>query len=349
MAPRIGGSAITTWRWIDTVTRQLELCDAVAGETAVVLATDVDDPELRELFALSLERLGCAVAEVIVRSGALLDGGDPVDNESVALALTAADVVVDVNGRLLERSNARHEVLEQARVLAVDVADIAELDHLVAHPGLARRLARAEEFLDQGAAMTVSSASGTLLKMSIADVAHRTLTGTTAVAGELAHWPAGQVWCRPKRSTISGCVVAMPGDIVVEAQHLVRSPVRLEINNGKINDVLGDTADADVVRSYLEALDDDHAYDVSEVGWGMNLTRRGSGLGAFDPRRLGAGRGALAAGQVNIRTGSHADTDAGLTLSLSGTSVQVDDVNLIVDGTLDGTLAPDIYERAAGS
>lgn len=331
------------------MTRQLELCDAVAGETAIVLATDIDDAELRGLFALALERLGCQVAEIIVRSGALLDGGDPVDTEAVALALTAADLVVDINGRLLERSTAHDEILEQARILAIDVGSVSEIDHLVAHPGLAKRLRRAEELLEHASALTVSSPAGTLLKMSVKDVRSQSSPGTVAQPGQLAHWPAGAVWSLPKRSSITGCVVAMPGDIIHEAGHLIRSPVRLEISNGKINDVLGDTADADILRSHLEAVDDEHALEIAEVGWGMNLTRRGSELGPFDTARMAAGRGPLAAGQVNLRSGSRTDAEVGLTLSLGGASVVVDDLELITNGALEGVLAPDIYERAAGS
>lgn len=347
--PPTRGAVITTWRWIDTVTRQLELCDAVAGETAIVLATDVDDVKLRGLFALALERLGCQVAEIIVRSGALLDGGDPVDTEAVALALTAADLVIDINGGLLERSTAHDEVLEQSRILAIDVNAVSEIDHLVAHPGLAKRLQRAEELLQHASSLTVSSPAGTLLKMSVKDVGARSAVGAVTAPGQLAHWPSGAVWSVPKLSSIAGCVVAMPGDIIHEADHLIRSPVRLEISRGKINDVLGDTADADILRSHLEGVDNEHALDIAEVGWGMNLTRRGSELGPFDPDRTAAGLGPLAAGQVNLRSGSRTDPEVGVTLSLTGASVIVDDREVVKNGSLEGVLAPDIYERAAGS
>lgn len=344
-----GRVAISTWRWVDTATRQLELCEAISGETAIVLATDTDDPDLRSLFALGLERLGCQVAELVVRSGALLDGGDPVDNEAVALALTTADLVVDMNGHLVADSNARGEILEQSRVLAVAVASLSELDHLVAHPGLTRRLQRAEEMLEHGATLHITSPAGTKLTMDIADVTHRSVPGTVTAPGELARWPAGVIWTRPKRSSINGCVIVMPGDIIHEAGHLVRSPLRLDVTNGRINEVLGETADADILRTHLEGLEDEHAHDIAEVGWGMNLTRRLSELGPFDLERLGPGRGALAAGQVNVRTGSRVDADAGVTVSLSGATVRVDDLDAIVDGALEGALAPDIYERAAGS
>ncbi|MEM7288727.1 MAG: hypothetical protein AAF480_20465, partial [Actinomycetota bacterium] len=278
-----------------------------------------------------------------------LDGQDPVDNEAVALALTAADLVVDVNGSLVEESAACTEVLDQARVLALDIDGMADLDHLVAHPGLARRLDAADAALRAGSAMRVSSETGTNLTMSIGEASTRVDNGVAATKGTLAHWPAGAVWTRPKRSTIVGCIVAMPGDLVVEAGHVLRSPVRIEIESGKVTDVLGDSADADVVRSQLESLDDDRAYDIAEVGWGMSVTRRSGGIGPFDAAFLAPGRGLSSAGRVNVRAGSRSEPGVSVTFSLASTSVDVDGQDSVADGSLIGPLAPDVYERTAGT
>ncbi|MGI9623772.1 MAG: hypothetical protein ACR2PK_13115, partial [Acidimicrobiales bacterium] len=236
---RAGGIPISPWRWIDTVTRQLELCRATRGETAVVLALDTDDPELRGIVATGLERLGCNVAEVIVRSGANMEGRDPVDLEAVALALTAADLIVDVHGSLVENSAARDEVLDQARVLALDLDGIDDLDELVAHPGLSKRIDRAIDVLAHGEQLQVSSRSGTLLDIRLADSELRAESGLAVGDGDIAHWPAGSAWCVPAAESVVGCVVAMPGDLVIESGHMVRSPVRLEIADGTITDVLG--------------------------------------------------------------------------------------------------------------
>ncbi len=344
------GAAINTWRWIDTIGRQLELCAVTPGETAVVLATDTNDAALRQVFSLGLERHGAEVIELIVRSGALLDGGDPVDIEAVALALTAADLVIDVHGSLVANSEAAGEVLEQTRVLEVGIDHLHELDHLVAHPGLAKRLARAEELLGGGTTMVVSSAAGTMLRAGLRDAPIRSSAGVVEAVGDLARWPSGIVWVRPDADTISGCVLAMPGDLIQEAQHLIRSPVRIEVEKGRITDVIGDSTDADICRTQLESLGDEHAYTVVELGWGMNLTRHATELGVFDPLRLAAGRGPLAAGRVNLRTAGSLDGgDAGVTLSLADATVAIDDVEVIAAGALQGVLAPDIYERAAGS
>ncbi len=309
---------------------------------------DTDNADLRNLFALSLERLGCQVAELVVRSGDLFDGGDPVHAEPVALALTAADLVIDTTGSLVAASSARAEILEQARVLAIAVHDIHDIDDLVAHPGLGRRLQRAAELLTYGSSLTIDSHSGTHVDVSLSGATYTSAAGVVLEPGDFEYWPAGLVSAHPGRGAVNGCVVAMPGDSIAEAGHLIRSPVRIEIENGLLTDVLGDSTDADIVRSQLEALDDPRAFHIAEIGWGMNLVRGDSELTVFDPARLGTGRGPLAAGRVNIGIGNAgAVADVGVTLSLGGTDLAIDDVELISRGVLAGVLAPDIYERAA--
>lgn len=212
-----------------------------------------------------------------------------------------------------------------------------------------RRVDAAEGLLRAAATLVVSSPAGTSLTADITDASTRADTGIAAQQGTLAHWPAGGVWTRPKRTTITGCVVAMPGDLVVEAGHVLRSPVRVEIEAGKLTEVLGDSADADIVRSQLEHLDDDRAYDIAEIGWGMSLTRPAVGSRPTGTDLLAPGRGASESGRVNVRAGARSETDLGVTLSLAATSCRLDDLDVVADGALTGTLAPDVYERTAGA
>ena len=342
--------AITPWRWIETTTRQLELCDAAAGETAVVLATDTDCAELRGIMALGLERLGCRVSEVIVRSGALLDGGDPVDNEAVASALLHADLIVDLDGSLIERSSVRDEILDEARVLAIDIDAVAQLDHLIAHPGLIKRIERGDQMVRGARQLTLTSPAGTVVEAKLTDSVGASQFGTVGDVGELAHWPSGAVWVVAQPNDITGTVIAMPGDIVAEADHVVRSPVRMTIERGRIVEVHGDTSDADLIRSYLEAQGDEDTYVITGLGWGMNLTREPPVAGLLDPAHLAPGRGQFAAGMVNIRSGDAARRDRrGLTFSLANASAMVDELDAVRDGELQGNLAPDIYEQAAST
>lgn len=316
----------------------------------MVLATDIDCADLRAIMALGLERLGCRVTELIVRSGALLDGGDPVDNEAVAAALLHAQLIIDLDGGLVESSTVREEILDEARVLAVDIDTVAELDHLIAHPGLIKRIERGDQMVRGAQQLTLTSPAGTLVEANLADATPTSQFGTVGDVGELAHWPGGAVWVSPQPNGIGGAVIAMPGDIVTEASHVVHSPVRMDIEEGRIVEVSGETADADLIRSYLEAPDDDDAYVITGLGWGMNLTRDAEVTGLLDPGRLAAGRGQHTAGVVNIRAGG-ADRPGrrGLTLSLSNASATLDDLDAVQDGELQGALAPDIYERAASA
>lgn len=337
---------IITWRWVETITQQLELCGVRPDETAAVVATDTDDAELRGLVALALERLGCRVHELIVRSGSLVMGEDPIDDGAVAAALLHSDLVVDVNGSLVEQSSALDELLDEARVLALHARSLADLDHLVAHPGLLRRVERALSMLDTASRLSVTSDAGTQLDVDLTDATVSGSAGQATITGELAHWPAGAVWIEPAVREVTGTLIAMPGDLVPEAGRIIRSPLRIELEKGHVADILGDTGDGDLVRSYLESFDDETVYDVSGLGWGLNITRGLAGLALFDEARLAVGRGPLTAGAVNVRTGRRG---AGLTLSLCNTTVLVDDTPVVDVGRLQGALTPDMYERAAGN
>ena len=137
----------------------------------------------------------------------------------------------------------------------------------------------------------------------------------------------------------------MPGDVIIEADHIVRTPVRLDIERGHVVDILGDSVDADVVRSLLEAHPHpDNAHKLGSVTIGLNLTRGEDALHLFDGRRLAIGRAQLGAGTCTLTLGN-AEAPAA-TICLNSTSVTIDDAPVIDRGSLAGTHVPDIYERS---
>ncbi len=315
-------------------------------ETVTILSTDTDDAALRSLAALSLERLGCEVHELIVRSGSTLSGRDPVDNPAVAAALLHSDLVIDLTGGLVGRSDALEEILDEARVLVVDVRSSAQLDGIVTHAGLAKRVEHAGSMLRSGETARIASLAGTSLRVDLAKAQVTASAGQVKEVGDFAHWPGGQVWA--SGISIDGTVVAMPGDMLVESRHILRSAVRIELQRGLVVEVLGDTIDADALRSSLEANTTETAFAVAAFGWGLHLARNRAGQAQFDLARLEPGAGPCAAGVVNLRLGAQAP-EQGLTLCLSNASVTIDHVDAIVEGSLEGSLAPDVYELAASA
>jgi hypothetical protein len=331
---------ISTWRRIETITRQLELCDVVAGEQIALVTDDSVDAGVVDLFVAVCERLGASLTRLMAPD----DPGqraDPISAPVVKAALTSATLVLDLTGRVAG-SAASSDILDVARLLSIDAGRTADLDALVAHPGLARRLERASEVLGAGASAVLSSAAGTILDIGLTGAAHRAPAVVAAEVGDQGNWPGGAVWIQPRADIVNGTVIIMPGDVLVGPAATVRSPVRLEVSGARVVDILGDNADADLVRSELERLDPDKPCRVAEVGFGLSVERPGRA----DDARLGRGAAVRQAGRCSL-TLRGPQADGTLTIALNRASFAVDHLDVVVDGELIGAVAPDVYELAA--
>ncbi|MFN3215239.1 MAG: hypothetical protein ACE367_01955 [Acidimicrobiales bacterium] len=332
--------AISTWRRIETITRQLELCGVVTGED-VVLVTDARvDGAVVDVFVAVGERMGASLTRVVPPDGPT-HREDPVSAPAVKAALTCAALVIDLTGTVAG-SAVCEDVLDSGRLLSIDADTTADLDALVAHPGLTRRLEQASELLDAGASAVLSSEAGTILDIGLTGAAHRAPAVVAAVAGEQAAWPGGAVWVQPRADIVNGTVIVMPGDVLVGPGTTVRSPVRLEVSGARVVDILGENADADLVRFELEQLDPEKPCRIAEVGFGLSVERRTVTAGP----RVREGAIVREAGRCSL-TMRGPGAGAGLTVALHGASFAVDHLDVLVDGELIGSVAPDVYELAA--
>lgn len=332
--------AISTWRRIETITRQLELCGVVRGEQIALVADARVAAGVIDVFVTGAERLGAPLTTVIAPV-APMHGEDPVTSPVVRAALASATLVIDLTGTISDSDTCR-VVLEDGRLLSVEAESTADLDALVAHPGLGRRLRRASELLATGTSAVLSSAAGTILDIGLTGSAHDAQAVTAAEAGDHGHWPGGAVWIEPRADIVNGSVIVMPGDILVEPGAMVRSPVRLEISGASVVDILGENSDADLVRAELERLDPDEPCRIAEIGFGLSIERRGTDAATR------ARRGAIIreAGRCSLRLRGPQGPDT-LTVALHRASFAIDHVDVQVDGELIGSMAPDVYERAA--
>lgn len=312
----------------------------VAGEQ-IVLVTDARvDAGVVDVFAAVGERMGASLTRVVPPDGPT-HRDDPVSAPVVKAALTSAALVIDLTGRVA-RSAARKEVLDDGRLLSIDADTTADLDALVAHPGLSRRLERASELLDAGASAVLSSAAGTILDIGLTGAAHRAPAVVAPHEGGQASWPGGAVWIQPRADIVNGTVIIMPGDVFVGPQATVRSPVRLEVSSARVVDIMGENSDADLVRFELERLDPDKPCRIVEIGFGLSVERRTGAAGS----RVRHGAIVREAGRCSL-TLRGPDAHAGLTVALHQASFAVDHVDVLVDGELIGSVAPDVYELAA--
>ena len=133
-----------------------------------------------------------------------------------------------------------------------------------------------------------------------------------------------------------------PGDIFLKSGHRLSDPVHLEIENGNLVEILGDSADANLIRIHLQNEPKaDTAYHLNGVSLGLALTRELQHDGLLGQELLPMGQDIHHAGWSSVNIGSS------MTLTLTQATVLFDDQMIFESGELKGVLQPDPYERSA--
>ena len=277
----------------DLCHRELELCRVRPGETVGVLSQGDDRADYAEAFLAAIVRLGATGFHVRVpesTSGSTNDGG--------AWRVGATPLAASPPRRGAEdRRHGRRPDLPA--VLARAGRDPAGRD---AHPHVRRARARphppvpagggravaetAVERLRAASELRFTNAHGTDVTYRLGAYPVQCQYGFTDEPGRWDHWPSGAfVYTGGHDEGVDGRVVIAPGDILLPFKRFVEEPLTLTIEGGRISAIEGGN-DAEVVRDYMAGFDDERAYALSHIGWGLELRARWSGL-ATDPGGMG--------------------------------------------------------------
>ena len=117
----------------------------------------------------------------------------------------------------------------------------------------------------------------------------------------------------------------MPGDIVNDALHLVKSPVQLQRRGGKIVEIVVETSHAKLLKSQLETFADlDHAYMLKVISIGLLYFRDDCFSGPFDPKKVSAVGATLRGGWTTLNFGN--DIANSLAVTLTSPNLLLDNV-----------------------
>jgi len=322
------------WESLDALSHQLELCK-IGPETRVVMLVDDTTPnEHLQLLRAALTRSGADAVELRTLSSNVRETSELINDIGATADVLVTTSNVGADFELLQDQCLLHIIPTSSQVLPP-------------HASLRRRVRALHHQFEHSATMHITDRHGTDLRVqlqaSTIDFDH----GLIGSEHRRANFPAGWVTATPARSTIDGELVVMPGDGVLEAARLVSSPIRLVLIDDHISEIEGDNPDADVMRAMLEYQNDRNAYGVAWLGIGLNPAHAELAR-PFDPRLLDRAISQLLAGVLTIRFGGNlvADRpgDPAMTVTLTGRSVTLDTVPVVVDGDLDGEFAPDVYE-----
>jgi hypothetical protein len=159
------------------------------------------------------------------------------------------------------------------------------LSRLLPNRHLRERVEFAGELLAAAQSLRVEHENGTNLVYRLGKYPTITEYGYTDEPGRWDHWPSGFLFTGAHEDGVDGTMILAPGTIIYPFKSYVRTPIRLQIEQGKILDISGEL-DAALMRDYMEQFNDPDGYAISHIGWGLNEKARWSAP-MMDTRGIG--------------------------------------------------------------
>jgi 2,5-dihydroxypyridine 5,6-dioxygenase len=217
------------------------------------------------------------------------------------------------------------------------------LERLVPDAALAPKVKAGVKLLKAAKTMSVSSPSGTDLRIMVEGALAAGVWGWCDRPGTVAHWPGGLCLCFPRAGSVNGTLVLAPGDVNLTFKRYIETPIRLSVENDYVTKIAGEGLDAELMRSYFAAWGDREAYAVSHAGWGMNPRARWEALTMYDKRDFNGTELRAFAGNFLYSTGANETagrhTLGHFDLPVRGCTIRLDDRVIVDKGILQGDLA----------
>lgn len=343
---------IVEGKWIASFVRVFTLNGIGENTSVAIVAESQSRPVLVKLAELACYQLGASFATVTLPSPEVATpvpvrstgASDAIQHKPFVIeALKHADIVVDLTVEgLLHAEELQTIQSEGARLLVVcnEHPEILERCEPKAEDG--PKVIAGIKKLYRAKTMRVTSVAGTDLTVDVSDAPCGGNAGFSLRDGAVSHWPGGLCLCFPGQNTVNGTIVMSRGDLNLTFKEYIREPITLTVENDFIVDIVGDSLDADLFRSYLEAWNDPGAYGFSHVGWGMNSGARWESLAMYDKGDLQATELRAFAGNFLFSTGSNPYanrfTAAHFDLPMRGCTISLDDEVIVDAGKLQGDL-----------
>jgi 2,5-dihydroxypyridine 5,6-dioxygenase len=250
-------------------------------------------------------------------------------------ALKSADIMIDTLFLLFSREQL--EIQEAGTRILLCIEPIEHLAALFPSRDLRERVEYGGELLGKASELRFTNKLGTDVRYRLGAYPVITEYGYTDEPGRWDHWPSGFLFTGGRDDGVDGKVVIGPGDILFPFKTYAQTPIELTIESGRIVDIRGEL-DADLVRDYMASFNDEKAYGIAHIGWGLNEKAKWSYL-ATDRRGLGM-HGRSFYGNVLFSTGPNQefgggnDTQCHVDIPMRNCSLFLDDQPIVVDGEI---------------
>jgi 2,5-dihydroxypyridine 5,6-dioxygenase len=281
----------------DLFARELEQCGVEAGNAVGVLTQGRKRLKYADAVAAACRALGATVFHVDIPSeGAPDDGGElgvrAADTglqsltSGVVRAFEGCDLLVDLVFLLWSEQQAAIRSFGTRIISCVEPP--ATLKRLFPSVELKRQVLAALAALRSASELRVISDAGTDVTYELGQLGYVHQYGIADEPGRWDHFASALVGTIGSDQGVEGTVVLAPGDIIFPHNIYVSTPTRIEIRKGRITRIDGGL-EAILLRDYMSRFDDENAYGISHIGWGMSPHARWDALAVATPDADAAG------------------------------------------------------------
>lgn len=327
----------TSAKLVPMFRRELELCKVKEGEIVGILTQGMERYDYAQAFSVAATELGATVFHVDLPDASSANGGWNVgqtglaSNPVVTEAFKKCDLLIDLVFLLFSKEQLDIQAAGTRILLCVE--PIETLMRMFPTEDHRRRVEVGMELIKQAKTLRVTNEAGTDVTYELGHYPVIGEYGYVDEPGRWDHFPSGFVFTGGNDDGVNGTVVLKQGDIVFPFNRYVSEPVTFKIENGRIVSIDGGF-DAMLIKEYMKSFNDEGAYGISHIGWGLNEKAKWDIL-ATDSRGIGMD-GRSFYGNVLFSTGPNSelggdnDTACHLDIPMKDASLYLDDI-LIVD------------------
>ena len=332
---------------------ELELCKVGPAQVMAVLSAGTVRADYAQACLVAGRELGADVFHLNLPPKSTVAtryevGRTPLAGNRPAIeALKSTNIVIDLLGMLFSRE--QNEIMAAGTRVLMVVEPISVLQQMFPTMEQRVRVEAAGEMMQNAKELRVTSDAGTDIRYGLSQYPVLTEYGYTDTPGRWDHWPSGFLLTQGNDRDIDGTVMIMPGDVLNAFRRYVQTPVKMTVKEGKVIAIDGDGIDGALVRSYIESFNDERAYAVSHIGWGMNERANWHHMASTRSLDAELGMNALAFyGNVlvslgpNTEVGGDNDTACHLDKPMRNCNLFLDNAPIVLQGRIipDGLRAP---------
>jgi 2,5-dihydroxypyridine 5,6-dioxygenase len=331
--------------FVELAKKALEMCGVHEGETVAVLTQGDERHDYARTFMDAAGRLGATSYQIVLPDASSTLGGEHgqwtvgatplASNRPVIDALKEADILIDTMFLLFSKEQLEIQAAGTRILLCIE--PVEHLRDMFPPEGIRERVEYGEDLLGKAAELRFTNKYGTDITYELGAYPIITQYGYTDTPGRWDHWPSGFLFTGGKDDGVNGKVVLAPGDIILPFKEYIRSPIELTIEAGRIERIEGEV-DAELLRDYMASFEDEKAYGIAHIGWGMLETAKWSTLAtdkrgiAMHPRSF-YGNVLFSTGP-NQELGGTNDTLCHVDIPMRNCSLYLDDQPIVIDGDI---------------